>query len=178
MKKFLFSPIKDKNQLIEAIKYIHFSCYTLCKQSFGKYLPNAGNIGVFCHYDDEYSLLIKIREELTEPSDNINQKYYRLYEPIVIPAKGDVPETTYTYLYVRKPDPLEPNVGDVDFYLTPEEYHILKVSILNGNKIVGARVYNRPDLDMIELFDLDVQAMAYVSTKKMTEAVRVKIHTP
>jgi hypothetical protein len=174
MKLYRFSPIEDKEQLLEAIKHTHFECYKLCKDSFGEYFPNAGNIGIFCHYDSEYEFLTKVREELTEASDNVDQKYYRLYEPIVIPAEGDVPETTYTFLYIRQPDPYRHHVGDVDFYLKPEEYSELKNSLLNGKKIKGTRVFDRPDLDMIELYDPDVDALGYVSTSKMTEKVRVK----
>jgi hypothetical protein len=174
MKLYRFSPIKNKEELFEAIKHVHFECYKLCKQSFGYYLPNAGNMGIFCHYDDEYETLINIRKELTESSDNHNQKYFRLHEPIVIPATDDVPETTYTYLYIRKPDPYRHHVGDVDFYLEPGKYKELKVAILSGKKMKGARVFDRADLDMIELYDPDVDALAYVSTNKMTETVRIK----
>ncbi len=176
MKKF--NPIKDKAQLLEIIKHIHFSCYKLCKQSMGKYLPNAGNIGVFCHYDDEYAMLTKIREELTEPSDNPNQKYYRLHKPIVISAEDDVPETTYTYLYIRKPDltPYGLHTGDVDFILSDDEYAELKKSLINGLVIKGARVYDSSTQDMIELYDSDVGALGYISTEKMTKDVRAKIN--
>lgn len=171
---YRFSPIKTKDELIDAIKHTHFECYKLCKQSFGVYLPNAGNIGIFCHYDDEYESLIKIRKELTEDSDNVNQKYFRLHEPIVIPNRGDVPETTYTHLYIRKSDPYRHHVGDIDFYLDPLKYAGFKESILSGKKIKNARVFERTDLDMIELHDPDVDALAYVSTNKMSEKVRVK----
>lgn len=175
MKLYRFSPIKSKEELLEAIKHIHLECYKLCKQCFGEYLPNAGNIGVFCHYDDEYEFLTNLRKELTESSDNVDQKYFKLYEPIVIPAQDDIPETTYTYLYVRRPDPYRFHVGDVDFYLEPEKYAETKQSLLNGNKIKGARVFERPDLDMIELYGPDSDALGYVSTEKMTEDVRVKL---
>ncbi|HUW21786.1 MAG TPA: hypothetical protein VMW41_03880 [Candidatus Bathyarchaeia archaeon] len=151
MKLYRFSPIKNETQLLEAIKHIHFECYKLCKQSFRKYLPNAGNMGVSCHYEGEYKKLIKIRERLTEKSEIVNQKYYRLRKPIVIPKKGEVPETTYTYLYIRRPDPYRYHVGDVDFYLEPENYKKLKEEMLKGKKVKGARVFDRPDLDMIEL---------------------------
>lgn len=174
MKLYRFSPIQDKDELSKAIKHIHFSCYKLCKQSFDKYFPNAGNMGIFCHYDSEYKLLTKIREELTKTSDNVDQKYYRLHKPIVIPAKGDVPKTTYTHLYIRKPDPYRHHVGDVDFYLEPQKYKELRQSLLGGKVIKGARVFDRPDLDMIELYDPDIDALAYVSTEKMTKDVRVK----
>ncbi len=156
MRLYRFSPIEDKARLEEAIKHTHFACYALCKQALGKYLPNAGNMGIFCHYDKEYEVLTKIREELTKPSDNWNQKYFRLHKPIVIPPEEDVPETTYTHLYIRKPDPYRHHVGDVDFYLEPEEYAKLKQSLLDGAVIKGARVFPRPDLDMIELYDPDM----------------------
>jgi hypothetical protein len=124
-------------------------------------------MGVFCHYDDEYERIIEIRKKLTEPSDNANQKYFRLYEPIVIPILEDIPQTTYTYLYIRKPDPYRHHVGDVDFYLKPEEYKKLKTALLSGKKMKGARVFDRKDLDMIELYDPDVDALAYVRTSKI-----------
>ena len=172
MKLYRFSPIKNQTQLIEAVKHVHFSCHDLCKQAFGKYLTNAGNMGIFCHYDDEYVFLTKLRKELTEESDNFNQKYFRLHEPIVIPARDDIPETTYTFLYIRKPDPYRAQVGDIDFFLETGEYLKLKESIQNGAKIKGARIFDRPELDMIELTNPDIDAAAYVSTHKMTERVR------
>lgn len=175
MKLYRFSPIKSKEELIRAVEFTHFACYRLCKQALGEYLSNAGNIGIFCHYDEEYDGLIKIRKSLTEASDNLNQKYFRLLEPIIIPAKGDVRETTYTYLYIRKPDPYRYQVGDVDFYLDPRKYTELKEALLGGKKISGARVFDRADLDMVELFDPDVDALGYVSTHSMTDAVRVKL---
>lgn len=175
MKLYRFSPIKDQAQLMAAIEHIHFACYELCKQSFGEYLPNAGNMGVFCHYEDEYEQLFAIRKELTEPSDDPNQKYFKLHSPIIIAAKKDVPETTYTHLYIRKPDPYRHHVGDVDFYLEPEQYTQLKQSLLNGKIVPCARVFPRNDLDMIELYNPDVDALGYVSTNTMTEKVRVKL---
>lgn len=175
MKLYRFSPIRDKNQLIEAVRYTHLACYGLCKQSFDEYLPNAGNMGIFCHYDDEYEQLITIRKEMTKPSDNPDQKYFELNEPIIIPAQDGVPEATYTHLYIRRPDPYRHHVGDVDFYLEPEQYTDLKQSLIKGKSVTGARVFPRNDLDMIELHSPDVDALGYVSTNIMTEKVRVKL---
>lgn len=174
MKLYRFSPIKNESELLEAIKYTHFACFELCKQSFGKYLPVAGNIGVFCHYEDEYTFLIELRKKLTEESNNVNQKYFRLYNPIVIPARGDVPETIYALLYVRKPDPYRFHTGDVAFVLEVEKYQELKKSLQNGKVIKGTRIFERPDLDMVELYDPDVDALGYVSPREMGERVRVK----
>jgi len=166
MKLYRFSPIKNQKELFEAIKHIHFECHKLCKESFGKYLSNAGNIGVFCHYEKEYKNLIKLQKKLTDQSDNINQKYFKLHEPIIIFAKENIPETTYTYLYIRKPDPYRYQVGDIDFHLEPQKYSKLKQSILSGKKVKGARVFERSDPDMIELYDPDIDVLGYVSTKK------------
>jgi hypothetical protein len=174
MKLYRFSPIKNESELLEAIEHVHFSCFELCRQSFDKYLPIAGNMGVFCHYDAEYESLIELRKQLTEASENVNQKYFKLYQPVVIPACGDVPETTYTFLYIREPDPYRSHVGDVDFVLEEENYQELKKSLQDGRVIKGARIFERPDLDMVELHDPDIDALGYVSPREMTEKVRVK----
>lgn len=175
MKLYRFSPIKTQEELLEAIHHIHLGAYALCKQSFGRYFTNAQNIGIFCHYDTEYEILTNLRKELTEASDNVNQKYFRLHEPVVIPAEGDVPETTYSYLYIRKPDPYRHHVGDVDFFLDEEDYKKLKDSMLAGKQIKGARVFDRPDLNMIELHNPEIDVLAYVSTSTIAQSVRVKL---
>lgn len=176
MKLYQFSPIRTKEELLKAIEHIHFESYKLCKQSFGKYFTNAENIGIFCHYDDEYEFLTNIRKELTDESDNINhQKYFRLLEPIVISAKGDVPEQCYSYLYIRRSDPYRHQVGDADFYLPKDEYNALKQSMLDGKKIKGARVFDRADPDMIELYDPDIDVLTYVSSSTIAESVKAKL---
>jgi hypothetical protein len=168
VKLYRFSPIQDKAQLLEAIEYVHFACHKLCKQSFGTYFPNSGNVGIFSHYDDEYDRLLAIRKELTKPSDDPKQKYFELHEPIVVSAKGDVPETAYTHLYIRHPDPYRYQVGDIDFYLELDRYKELKRTAAEGEKLKGARVYPREALDMIELYDPDIDALGYVTQTHYT----------
>lgn len=175
MKLYRFSPIENKEQLLEAIKYTHFKCFELCKKIFGRYLPVAGNIEIFCHYEDEYKSLTELRKQLTIESDNWNQKYYRLHEPITIPAQGDVPETVYTYLYIRKPDDQHKEVGDVDFVLDDEEYDELKKSLQEGRKIEGMEIFDRPGLDLISLYDSDIDALSFIGTRNMAENVEAKI---
>ncbi|MCX6752022.1 MAG: hypothetical protein NTZ87_00760 [Candidatus Nomurabacteria bacterium] len=165
--------IKNKDKLLEAIKYTHLTCFELCKKNFGKYLPVAGNIGIFCHQDDEYEFLTKLRKELTEESNNWNKKYYRLLEPIIIPPQGEIPGATYTYLYVRKPDQHK-EVGDVDFVLDKEEYLKLKNSLLSGTKIKGVEIFNRPGLDLIKLFDKNIDVVSLIGTKYMVENLKIK----
>jgi hypothetical protein len=174
MKLYRFSSIQTKEELLKAIKHVHFACHQLCKQTLGEYLPVAGNVGVFCHYDDEFGRLIRMRDELADVNDNWNQKYYRLHEPIIIPAKGDIPEATYTHLYIRRADPYRAQVGDADFVLKPEKFAPLKQSLLDGVELKGARAFDRPELDMIELHDPDVDALAYVHTHTMEDNMKIQ----
>lgn len=173
MKLYRFSPINSEQELQDVIEYLHFESFRLCKNSFGRYLPVAGNLGIFCHYDDEYNYLTKIREKLTEESDNLNQKYYRLKTPITISAREDIPETTYTYLYVRKADPYRHHVGDIDFVLEDDEYQELKEKMKQGYPVPDARLFPSPRLDMIELYHPDSDVLAYVTTGYMADEVHV-----
>ena len=168
MSTYKFSPITNKAELLKAIYYTHEACHTLCKQTFGLYLPVAGNIGIFCHFYEEFTFLTKLREEMTIFSDNWNQKYYRLHEPIIIPAIEDIPETTYTYLYIRKPDAEHTDVGDVDFYMEPSKYKELKASLMRGNVLKNASIFDRPDLDLIRLSNSKIDACAFVGTTTMS----------
>jgi hypothetical protein len=174
MKLYRFSPVRDEAGLREALAFIHQSTHQLCEQSLGEYLPIAGNIGFFCHYDDEYAQLTELRERLTEPSDNPDQKYFRLLEPIVLKSENGIPEVSYTHLYIRKPDIYRAQVGDVDFAMEPERYQKLKLALAQGEKIPGARIFPRADLDMIELYDPDIDALGYISVSEETERVRAK----
>lgn len=167
MKLLRFSPIQDEAQMMQAIEHIHVACHTLCKQSIGRYLQVAGNVGVFCHFDDEYIFLKKLQSEITDLSISVYGKYFLLHKPIVIPAKDDIPETTYSYLYIRKPDPNKSQVGDIDFYLEPEKYLQLKQALISGEIIKGARILpNRPDLDLVELYNTSIDAWGYIGDKK------------
>ncbi len=132
-------------------------------------------MGVFCHYEDEYQFLTKVREGMTEPSDDPKQKYFKLHKPIAFAARDGVPETTYTHLYIRKPDIYRAQVGDVDFVLEEDKYADLKNSLREGKAVNGARIFERPDLDMVELYNPDVDTLGYVSPQEMTEKVRIKI---
>ncbi|MBI4262501.1 hypothetical protein HY624_03175 [Candidatus Uhrbacteria bacterium] len=172
MKRIQFSPIKTEQELLEAIKYTHLACFELCKKVFGNYLPVAGNIGIFCHDENEYKFLTELREKLTDKLDHWNEKYYRLHKPIDIPAQGDVPDTVYTYLYIRKLDQHK-EVGDADFVLDETEYNKLKNSLLSGMEIKGMKIFDRPGLDLIKLFDPNIDALSFIGTKDMAENLRV-----
>lgn len=166
MTSFRFSPITDKTQLVTALTYIHSACHRLCLKTLGIYLPVAGNIGIFSHYDNEYVLLTRLQQEMTDPSLAVYGKYFRLHAPIQIPSNGVVPAATYTHLYIRKPDPEKPQVGDLDFFMEQERHAELKQSLIKGKILKGIRILpNRPDLDLIELNDSDTDALGYIGTK-------------
>ena len=169
------SAMETNLQLLKLIKQIHTDCHKLCKQSLGTYLPVAGNIGIFCQSESEYNIFTELREKIAELSDNQDQKYYKLCNPINIPENKEIPQATYTYLYIRKPDstPYGKYPGDVDFVLELSDYTKLKESVSKG-EIKGAEIYDRPGWDTIQITDPNFKSVAYVSTKEFAEKVRVK----
>ena len=148
---YRFSPIKNKEELLTAIEYLHISCNKLCKQALGNYLPPSGNVGVFCHYENEFQFLTKLREELTDKNNNWNQKYYKLHQSIIIDQKDDIPEAIYTHLYIRRPDESKPQVGDIDFVLDEGKFEELKKLTKKSAEINNVEISYRPDLDMLQL---------------------------
>ena len=98
-------------RLFKIIREVHFDCFRLCRLTFGEYLPTAGNIGVFCQSETDYQQFTDVRKQITKMSRNPNQKYFRLKHSIVIQAYKDIPETIYTYLYIRKPSADTPHTA-------------------------------------------------------------------
>lgn len=154
---------------LEVLKKIHSDCHELCQRILSKGLQIAGNIGVFCKDDEEYKRFSKLCGELIKPSDNPNQKYFELKEPI------SISDATYTHLYIRKPDTTEYGKyrGDIDFIMSPTEFDLLKQKV-NAGGIPGAEIYNRPGWDMVKLTSSDIGSVSYVTTKKMAEKIRVR----
>ena len=93
------------DKLLEIINQLHTESYKLLEDKVGKVFSNAGNIGVFCQNERQFSELCSLKEELTINSNNPNQKYYELKEPLVVKSTDRTPEIAYTHLYIRKPDP-------------------------------------------------------------------------
>ncbi len=155
---------------------VHRDCHQLIKQSLGNYLPVAGNIGIFCQSDRECKTFSNLKKEITFLSDNPNQKYFQLREPIVIPNKNNIPEAKYTHLYIRKPDPSQfgKYLGDIDFIMQPTEYKKLKQKVVKG-KIINASLFNRPKWDMIQITDPNISSVAFITTKDFAEKIRIKL---
>lgn len=176
MNTFRFSPIQNTAQLFAAIEYIHTQCHEACREVMGRYLPVAGNIGVFCHDEAEFVRLTHMREELTDSFVHWNHKYFRLHTPVTIEANNDIPPATYTYVYIRKPDEAHPQVGDVDFYLPQDEYVRIKARVLKGDGPVGLSVFERPDLDLLVIDPGDRDIVAFIGSYSLDSVVN-KIST-
>jgi hypothetical protein len=58
----------------------------------------------------------------------------------------------------------------MNFYMSEN----LKQEMLEGKEGPGAWVFDRPDLDMIELFNPDSDVLRYVSIEYTSDLVRVK----
>ena len=165
-------------EILDFIKPIHIDCHKLCILVLNKYLPVAGNLGIFTHSEDEYKRLIELSKRLTKPTNNPNQKYFELFQPITVGEEGNTPEATYTNLYIRKPDYTDYGKyqGDVDFILSTEDYEKLKLSVLKGDCANGATLYDRPGWDTVQLVSKEIASVAYVCTKEFSEKVRIKFN--
>jgi hypothetical protein len=164
---------KTVEQLYERVRYIYQQCSLLVKESLGSVPPTAGNVAIFCQSDEEFEEYSKVAELLVHPSDNPNQKYFQLVEPIVIEATGELPGTTLSWLYIRKPSPDSPKSGDVDYTLSQADYDKFKAEVSAG-KIKDASIYVRPGWDMVEFRNSAYDGLPYAGVQEMQEKVRVR----
>jgi len=174
MKSFRFSPVKNKDELFKALEYIHHSAHKICKQNLGKYLPVAGNIGFFCHFEDEFEFLTQVREVLTDINSHWNHKYFKLNTPIFFKAKNGIPKAIYTYLYIRKPDDNTPNVGDVDFYIETNKFKTFKQLVSTGKFKTGVKILDRPDLDLVRLYNPNIDVSAFIGSYDLEQVAKHK----
>ena len=162
-----------KEQLYEKVRYIYRQCSLLVRESLGAVPPTAGNVAIFCQSEDEYVAFSEIAAQLVKPSDNPNQKYFQLIEPIVIDDTEELPGTTLSWLYIRKPSPDSPESGDVDYTMSETDYVQLKEQV-NEGKIKNASIYVRPGWDMVEFRNSAYDGLPYAGTLEMQEKVRVR----
>jgi len=64
VKLYRFSPIASETDFMETMRYLHQASHRLCKEITGGYLQVRGNIGIFCHYYDEFTYLTDLRENI------------------------------------------------------------------------------------------------------------------
>jgi len=167
MNQAIFDRLDSENILFEKVEYLDKKCTEIVNQVYGSSLPVAGNVAIFTHSENEYHHLKLLTKSLIHSSTNPRQKYFQLLEPI------KVGNNEYRWLYIRKPNSDSPQRGDIDFLLNQNEYNLFKQMVENG-KIKYARKYDRPNWDMIEIFDPKSDVLPYITTKLMAERVRLK----
>lgn len=168
-----FPAMRSIEDLNARISLIHTACHTLCQKAFGQTLPVAGNIGVFCHEFKEYEVLQSIVSKNILPDDHWNHKYYRLRSPIIIPASSSIPQSIYTYLYIRPPDDSHKQAGDVDFVIPKDRMDALKQELSShACAIPGLSLLEqRPDLDLLSLSDPSLPVLSLLGTRTITEQI-------
>lgn len=176
--KYRFSPIKSEEELLRAVEYLHKVCHEQCKQVIGRHLPARGCVAVFAHDDDEFAYLTELRQRLTNGTPNYNGKYFELRQPINIPEYGGVPAANYEFLYIHRPEARLPQVGDVDFVLPINEYEALAGKLNAETFVNGMRLFPRPEEKMIELRASDVDAITYVATNHLRDAIAAQEAAP
>jgi hypothetical protein len=155
MKLYRFSPIKNKNELTKAARYVSTQTTKLCKKTIGKSLP-ISSLTIFSHYESEYKQLCKILYSLGDPYNENNGPRVVLYGPIKV---GD---NLITHLRIRKPDPYRMQVGCNDFDF--DDYNNFKSRYLKSGK-QNLRLIERSDYEMIEFWNPDFDVLAYVLSK-------------
>lgn len=152
MQTFRFSPIKNKVQLIEAIKYTACKTSELCERITGETFP-IESLTIFSHFYVEYKNLSEILLEIGTLINENNGPRVALHEPI------EVNGNTIIHLRIRKPDEERPQVGCNDFEI--KDYESFKAKYLSQHP-QNLRCIVRADYEMIEFFDPSYDVLAYV----------------
>ncbi|MDD5769896.1 MAG: hypothetical protein PHE25_02925 [Candidatus Gracilibacteria bacterium] len=151
MKLYKFSPIKNYNELVEAIKYVSSKSSKLCEKIIGKKL-SIKSLTIFSHYENEYENLKNILSEIGDLYNENNGPRVKLKEKIVI--ENNIIE----FLRIRKPDPYRMQVGCNDFEI--DNYKEFKEQYLEENN--NLKLFIREKYEMIEFFHPDFDVLAYV----------------
>ena len=153
MQLYRFSPIRTEEELFIALRYILESIDSLSAEVCGSPLP-ASYVTVFAHYPEEYEGIVQIFKKLGVSEEANNGIKVALGFPL---ADGSL----VTSVRVRKPDPYRMQVGCGDFYVS--DYAKFKEKYLGRSDHV--RLIERPEYEMIEFFDPDVDVLGYVVSK-------------
>ena len=150
--------IKNKEELIKAVKYVATETSRLAEKIVGKTFPIT-SLTVFAHSQSEYELLIRILAEMGKPYNYNNGPRVELYEPI------EVENNHITHLRIRKSDPERPQVGCNDF---KTNYETFKVEYLLKHPD-NLRFVKRSEYEMIEFYDVKFDVLAYVVSDPWTQ---------
>ena len=143
--------IRDKEGLIEAVRYVAMETSRLAEKIVGKVFP-IKSLTIFAHSESEYESLIRIQEGMGKPYNYNNGPRVELHEPIVAGSNK------ITHLRIRKPDLERPQVGCNDF---ETGYKFFKNKYLSDHPD-NLRLIKRPEYEMIEFYDPNFDVLAYV----------------
>lgn len=161
-------------EIIKKLEYIYQKSKDLLSLVMQKDYPVAGNIAIFAQSVKEFNTLNDFKKKITKPSNNPNQKYFELLEPLTFKYNNYLADT-FTHLYIRKLDPSRYGkyLGDTDFVCSEEEYKSLKDLIQKG-QFIGAEIYNRTGWDNIQITSEEFGVVSYLGTLEMALKSRVK----
>lgn len=155
MRLYRFSPIKTKEELLQAVTYVAQQSNKLCEKITSKSLP-VTYLTICAHYPDEYEQLVKVASTLGEVVEANNGIAIMPKEPIKTASQ------TISKLRIRKPDPYRTQVGCNDFDAGDYQEFKEKYLVANPNNL---RVIQRPEYEMIEFYDPDFDVFSYVVSR-------------
>ena len=155
-KLYRFSPIKNEQELREAIDYVAKKTTELSRKFTANEYP-INYLTIFSHYEDEFENLEKILFSMGKHVGENNGPFIQLNEPIQL-SNGKLEK-----IRIRQPDPYRMQVGCNDF--TVPDYVAFKQTYVT-NQPNHFRVIQRPQFEMIELFHPDFDVLAYVLSNK------------
>ena len=152
MQQYRFSPNTSTEQLHEAVVYICNSANSLFSTITNEKV-SITSVSVFAHYPNEFEFLKNTVVEMGTFVGDTNGPRVALTQPIV------VGENTITHLRIRQSDPYHGQVGCVDFDVP--SYAVFKENFL-GTHPNNLRLLVRPEYELIECFDPNVDVLGYV----------------
>lgn len=152
MQLYRFSPIGKKEQLLEAILYVHTTSSELCRKVVGEVYP-ISSLTIFSHYFDEFEVLKSVQAQMGTLVGGVFGPRVVLHEPLV------VGEHTITHLRIRAPDPYHSHVGSNDYDIA--EYKTFKEKYLSTHPH-NLRLIEREGYELIECWDPDFDVLGYV----------------
>jgi hypothetical protein len=159
MTQYRFSPIKTKDELLQAVRYVAEQTSELSKKIIGCSF-SIKSLTIFSHFEDEFINLKKILFELGDLYNENNGPRIKLHQPIKI---GD---NQIEYLRIRQPDSERPQVGCCDFEV--EDYFAFKNQYLESHKD-NLRLIIRTEYEMIEFFHPGFYVLAYVVSENFSQ---------
>ncbi len=152
MQLYRYSPIENKEKLLEAILYVSRASTELYQKITGESAP-ISSLTIFAHNFDEFEKLKEIQSTMGEYVGEVLGPRVVLHERIV------AGKNTITHLRIRKPDPYHSHVGSNDYDI--ENYVAFKEKFL-ASKSNNLRLQNRGEYELIEFWDPDFDVLGYV----------------